>query len=107
MVGGVGNFNGMVDFFLGMVGTARFSSSISSSSPSVFSLVLPLMLILVPCLLVRIPRRVLSFHNSNMPLLFCRFLSHGLVPCCIGGYYCRIFSGVLGRCFWCFWVWAG
>ena len=39
MVGGIGDFDMMVSFFLGMVGSARFSSSFRSSSPSISSLI--------------------------------------------------------------------
>jgi len=58
MVGCIGNFDGMVGFFLGMPGTARFSSSFSSSSSSISSLVVPLMMILGSWLLVTIAGEV-------------------------------------------------
>ena len=47
MVGGVGNFDRVVSFFLGMVGAARFSSSFRSSSSSISSLVEVSILVLV------------------------------------------------------------
>jgi len=45
MVGGVGNFDSMVGFILAMVETARFSFSLSSSSSSISSQVVPLMIL--------------------------------------------------------------
>ena len=58
MVGCIGDFNGMVGLFLGMVEMARFSSSLSSSSSSISSLVVPLMIILGSWLLVTIAGEV-------------------------------------------------
>jgi len=58
MVECIGNFDGMDGFFLGMVGMARFSSSLSSSSFSVSPMVVPLKLVVVPWLLVTIAREV-------------------------------------------------
>ena len=47
MIGGIGDFDRMVYFFLGMVGAARFSSSLCSSSSSISSLVEVSILVLV------------------------------------------------------------
>jgi len=58
MVGCVGNFNGMVGFFLSMVGTARFSSSLSCYSSCISSLLVPLLMVLGSWLLVTIAREV-------------------------------------------------
>ena len=58
MVGCIGNFDGVVGFFLGMVGTVTFPSSFSSSSSSISSLVVPLKMILGFWLLVTIAGEV-------------------------------------------------
>jgi len=101
MVGGVGNFDGMVGFFLCMVGTAGLSSSPSSSSSSISSLVVPLMMIFGFLALDNNRwRSVQSFHNSQMPLLSCVFLSHGVVSYCTWRYCVKIVGGFLGCCFW-------
>ena len=47
MIGGIGDFDRMVCFLLGMVGAARFSSSLRSSSSSISSLVEVSILVLV------------------------------------------------------------
>ena len=47
MVGGIGDFDRMVSFFLGMVGAARFSYSFRFSSSSIFCLVEVSILVLV------------------------------------------------------------
>jgi len=105
MIGCIGDFDGIVGFFLGMVGTARFSSSFSSFH------------FLAGCSLDddfgflafgnNCWKSVRSFHNTHMPLLSCIFLSHGVVPYCTGRYCLRIVGGVLGCGFWCLWVWTG
>jgi len=89
MVGCSGDFAGMIAFFLGMVGTARFSSSLSSFSSSISSLVVPLMLILVPWLLVTIAREL--FYLSTIVTWSFWFASLFLM-----GWYFVVLGGIVG-----------
>jgi len=68
-----GDFDGMVAFFLGMVGAARFSSSLGSSFSSVSPLVVHLILVLVPSRLVIIAREV--SYLSTIVTSYCSFVS--------------------------------
>ena len=61
MVGGIGDFDRMVCFFLGMVGAARFSSSFRSSSSSISSLVESSILVLISWFQEAIARVVFYF----------------------------------------------
>jgi len=88
MVGCIGNFDGMVGFFLGMVGTARFSSSPSSSSSSISFLVVPLMVILGSWLLVTIGGEV--SYLSTIVSCFFSFASFFLM-----GSYFIVLGGVV------------
>jgi len=89
MVGCVGNFDGMVGFFLGMVGTARFSSSLSSSSSSISSLVVSLMMILGSWLLVTITGEV-SYLSTIVTCTF-SFASFFFM-----GWYFIVLGGIFG-----------
>jgi len=89
MVGCIGNFDGMVGFFLGMVGTARFSSSLSSSSSSISSLVISLMMILGSWLLVTIAGEV-SYLSTIVTCSF-TFASFLLM-----GWYFIVLGGIVG-----------
>jgi len=89
MVGYLDNFNGMVDFFLGMVGTARFSSSLSSCSCSISSLVVPLMMILGSWPLVTIAGEV-SYLSTIVTCSF-SFVSFFLM-----GWYFIVLGGIVG-----------
>jgi len=89
MVGCIHDFGGMVRFILGMLGTARFSSSLSSSSSSVSPLVVPLMLILVHWLLVTIAGEV-SYLSTIVTCSF-SFASFFLM-----GWYFIGLGGIVG-----------
>jgi len=73
MVGCIGNLNTIVNFFVGMVGMAKFPSSLSSPFSSVSPLVVPLMLIFVPWLLVTIAGELSYF--STIVICSCPFAS--------------------------------
>jgi len=89
MVGCIGNFDGMVGFFLGMVGTAGFSSSLSSSSSSISSLVVSLMMILGFWLLVTIVGEV--SHLSTIVTCTFSFASFFFM-----GWYLIVLGGIVG-----------
>jgi len=89
MVGCICNFDGMVRLFLGMVGTARFPSSLSSSSASISSLLVPLMIILGSWLLVTIAGEV-SYLSSIVTCYF-SFTSFSLM-----GWYLIVLRGIFG-----------
>jgi len=89
MVGYIDNFDGMIGFFLGMVGTARFSSSLSSSSSSISSLVVHLMIILGSWLLVTIAGEV-----SNLSAIVTYFFS--FAPFFLMGWYTILLGGIIG-----------
>ena len=61
MIRGIGDFDRIVYFFLGMVGAVRFSSSFRSSSSSISSLVEASILVLVSWLQEAITRVVSYF----------------------------------------------
>jgi len=63
MVACIGDFDSMVGFFLGMVGTVRLSSSFSSSSSSISSLVVALVLIMALWCLITIAGGVFNFST--------------------------------------------
>ena len=63
MIGGIGDFDRMVCFFLGMVGAARFSSPFRSSSSSISSLVEVSILVLVSWFQEAIAR-VVSYFSA-------------------------------------------
>jgi len=89
MVGYIGAFDPMIGFFLGMVGTVRFSSSLSSSSCSVSPLVVPLMMVLFPRLLVTIAREVSD--PSTILTYFFSFASFFLI-----GWYLIVLGAIVG-----------
>jgi len=88
MVGCIGDFDGMIDFFLGMVGTARFSSSLSSSSSSISSLVVPLMMFLGSWLLVTIAEEV----SYLFTIVTCSF---SLASFSLMGWYLIVLGGII------------
>ena len=63
MIGGIGDFDRVVCFFLGMVRAARFSSSFRSSSSSISSLVKVPILMLVSWFQEAIAR-VVSYFSA-------------------------------------------
>ena len=63
MIGGVGDFDRVVYFYLGMVGAVRFSSSFRSSSSSISSLVKCSILVLASWLQESIAR-VVSYFST-------------------------------------------
>jgi len=89
MVGCIGNFDVMVGFFRGMVGTARFSSSLSSSSSSISSQVVPLMMILGSWLVVTIVGGV--SHLSTIVTCTFAFASFFLMA-----WYFIVLGGIVG-----------
>jgi len=79
----------MVGFFLGMVATARFSSSLRASSSSISSLVISLMMSLGSWLLVTITGEV--SYLSTIVTCFFSFPSFFLM-----GWYFIVLGGIVG-----------
>jgi len=90
MVGCIGNFDGMVGFFLGMVRMARFSASLSSPASSISLLLVPLMMILGHWLLVTIAGEV--SHLSTIVTCTFSFASFFFI-----GWYFIVLGGIVGR----------
>ena len=90
MIGGIGNFDRVVCFFLGMVGAAWFSSSFRSSSSSIFSLVESSILVLVSWFQETIAR-VVSYFSA---VITSSFLSYAFF---LLGPYLVILGCVIGR----------
>ena len=84
MIGGIGDFNGMTCFFLGMVGVVGFSSSFISS------LMESSILVLISWFLVPIAREV-SYRSAILTSSF-SFASFFV----LGGYLV-VLGGVIGR----------
>jgi len=89
MVGCISDFDGIVGFFLGMVGTARFSSSLSFSSSSISPLIVPLIRVLVPWLLVTVARKV-SYISTIVTCFF------SFAYCFLMGWYFIVLGGIVG-----------
>jgi len=89
IVGCIANFDVRIGFFLGMVGMVRFSSSLSSSSSSISSLVLPWIMILGSWLLVTIAGEV--SYLSTLVTCYFSFASLFLM-----GWYLIVLRGLVG-----------
>ena len=92
MIGDVCHFNRVFCFFLGMVGSARFSSSFRSSSSSIASLVESSILVLVSWFRETIARVVSYFSTViTSSFLSSSFLVLGRYLICTGMWSFRTF----------------